>query len=165
MIQTKRLQLQPMSDRDADAAVALLTDNVVKQTYMLPDFESREQALSLFSRLVALSHMEERFVRGIYLNGEWIGMLNDVGVEGGCIELGYALLPRYYGQGYATEALCGAIEALFTRGYTEIRAGAFEGNDASLRVMQKSGMQRIDYTEEIEYRGSVHHCIFYAIKK
>ena len=165
MIQTRRLRLQAMSERDADAAVALLTNDLVKQTYMLPDFSSPEQAYGLFSRICAMSHDESRFVRGIYLGEDWIGMINDVGIEGKTIELGYALLPEYHGQGYATEALTASIEAMFARGFDEVIAGAFPHNVASMRVMEKSGMHRIERTDRVEYRGQCYDCTMYSISK
>ena len=165
MIQTERLVLRPMSPDDADAVVALLTDAEVGKSYMLPDFETPQQAYKLFDRLCALSKDEFRFVRGIYLDGVWIGMINDVEIKPPCIELGYALLPAYHGRGYATEALHGTIFALLSRGYTEIRAGAFEQNIASIRVMEKNGMRRIDHTEDITYRGETLHCVFYSYQR
>ena len=165
LIRTERLHIQPMSEADAEAVLDLLTDETVKRTYMLPDFGTREQAMPLFCRLCSLSLDESRFVRGIYLDGEWIGILNDVGIEGGRIELGYALLPQYHGRGFATEALRGVINALLGAGFEEIRAGAFPDNAASIRVMEKSGMRRTGLTERVEYRGITYDCVVYSIGK
>ena len=66
-----------------------------------------------------LSCGEVRFVRGIYLNGNVIGMVNDVGIEDGKIEVGYMLDPEYHNQGYGTEMLRGTIAYLFEKGYNE----------------------------------------------
>ena len=46
-----------------------------------------------------------------------------------------------------------------------VYAGAFAENPASLRVMQKAGMTLMDKTEDLEYRGKTHHCIFYASER
>ena len=46
-----------------------------------------------------------------------------------------------------------------------VEAAHFEGNDASARVMQKSGMKKIDKTETVEYIDGMHKCIYYEIKK
>ena len=78
------------------------------------------------------------------------------------IEVGYALLPAYHNRGFATEALVGAIEYLRGCGFSRILAGAFAENAASLRVMEKAGMVRIDKTDAIDYRGHMHTCIYYA---
>jgi RimJ/RimL family protein N-acetyltransferase len=56
------------------------------------------------------------------------------------VELGYALLPEFWGHGYATEAGAGALEHARTElGLTEVVAFTLRGNQASLAVMQRLG--------------------------
>lgn len=163
-IRTNRLVLKPFSGEDTEAALTILTDECIKKTYLLPDFAKKEDALPLFCRLMELSLDESHFVRGIYLEGRLIGFINDVGILDGCLELGYVMAPAHQGQGYMTEALRGSIEYLFRLGYREISAGAFQENSASIRVMVKAGMARTNKTEELEYRGEYHRCIYYSIR-
>jgi RimJ/RimL family protein N-acetyltransferase len=94
-----------------------------------------------------------------------VGFINDPEILDGTIELGWVVDPEYHNRGYATEAVTHAIKDLFTRGFDVVTAGAFEENPASIRVMQKSGMTLQDKTEELQYRGKTHHCIFYASEK
>ena len=162
---TTRLEIRPIGQADREAVLDLLTDKTVAKTYMLPDYQSRIEAEPLFRRLVQLSGDESRYVAGVYLNGAFIGMMNDVEIKGTQIEMGYAYLPAYYNRGYATEAFRGAISYLLDHGFTTVVAGAFSENPASLRVMEKCGMVKQDYTDEIEYRGNTHTCIYYAAKK
>ena len=162
---TERLEIKPFSDEDREAVIDLVTDHFVKQTYMLPDFASREDAIPLFERLKGLSQGDDRLVSGIYLGGAFIGFMNEVEIKDKCIELGYAILPKYHNCGYCTEALTGAIPYLFQLGFDEVIAGAFEGNEASFRVMIKSGMEKLEHQDEIEYRGKVHRCVYYSKKK
>ena len=164
-IQTQRLLLKPFSDHDRDAILALLTNEQIKQTYMIPDFHSPEQAEKMFHRFQELSLSEDRYVAGMYLNNALIGFLNDVGIHDHEIELGYVVDPRYHNQGYATEALKAVIAHLFRQGFRQISAGAFEDNPASIRVMVKSGMTLLDKTEDMDYRGVTHHCVYYSIQK
>lgn len=159
-----QLTLKPFSPVDAQSALDILTNNDVKQTYMLPDFESREAAHPLFQRLLELSRSTDRYVRGIYLKDQLIGFLNDVEIHGTSMELGYVIHPNHCGKGYMTEALRAAISELFQKGYRKIIAGAFDHNIASIRVMEKAGMQRLNKSDTIEYRGEVHHCIYYSIE-
>ena len=159
---TPRLVLKPMAEEDCSQAVAILRHDKVKATYMLPDL-TEEAAGKLFRRLMELSNGEDHYVRGIYLNDTLIGWLNDTEIENGEMELGWALHPDFHNQGYATEAVKAAIHGLFRAGYRRINAGAFDDNPASLRVMQKVGMTLQEKTEEIEYRGKTHRCIYYAI--
>lgn len=163
--ETERLEVKCLSPQDREAVIDLLTDDQVKQFYMVPEFSSREEAVPLFERLQQLSAGEERLVAGIFLDGQCIGIMNEVEINDKRIELGYALLPKFHNRGYCTEALKGAIDYLFCLGFEEVVAGAFEGNDASFRVMVKSGMEKQEYQDEIEYRGKVHRCVYYAIRK
>jgi len=162
---TPRLRIRPMTPADKEAILELLTDKIVGKTYMLPEYGSREAAEPLFLRLVELSKAEDRYVAGIYLDGQFIGMMNETEIKDGKIEMGYAYLPAYYNQGYATEAFRGAIDYLLSHGFHTVVAGAFKENPASLRVMEKCGMTKQDYTDEIEYRGVMHTCVYYEISK
>lgn len=159
------MKVRILTETDEAALIPLLTNNAIKQTYMLPDFEKPEDALPLARRLVSLSRDPQRFVRGMEEAGMLVGFLNDVEIESGSIELGYVVHPSHWGQGFATAALKQAIAELFSLGYREVLCGAFEENPGSLRVMEKAGMHRLEKTDEIEYRGKVHRCIYYSIKR
>lgn len=163
-IKTERLELKPLSDSDRDNMIELLTNNEIKKTYMLPDFESEEQAEKLFLRLKEGSLADKVYQVGIYLNGMLIGFANEVEREDDKIELGYMIHPEHHNQGYGTEMLKAMIEEMFARGFSEVIAGAFEENPASMRVMEKSGMTKLDKTDEIEYRGVLHKCMYYSKK-
>ena len=162
---TNRLTVRPMSVADKEAILDLVTNEIVGKTYMFPVFENREAAEPLFQRLVKLCEDESRYVAGVYLDERFIGMMNGVDIKDTQIEMGYAYLPAFYNRGYATEAFAGAIQYLFDHGFDTVLAGAFEENPASMRVMEKCGMEKIAFTEEIEYRGKSHHCVYYAITK
>ena len=163
-IHTPRLCLRALEDRDCDRMVDLLTNKEIARTYMLPDFSTREDAVKLFRRLQCLSRKEDRFVYGICLDDRLIGFFNDVEIQESAIELGYAILPPYQNQGYATEVLSAAIATLFAMGYTTVNTAAFEENPASIRVMEKCGMTRLEKTEQIDYRGRTHRCVCFAIR-
>ena len=158
------LTLKRFSEEDAQAAIRILMSDQVKKTYMLPDLTD-ESANALFHRLHHLSLQQEHYIRGIYINDTLVGFINDTEICDGSIELGWVVHPDYQNLGYATEAVKKAIKELFALGYCEIVAGAFAENPASIRVMEKNGMQRLEKIEEIDYRGKIHHCVFYSIRK
>ena len=164
-ITTTSLTLGAMRECDFESMIAIMKNDEVGKTYMVPDLPTHEAEMKLFSRIRELSESDDRYVFGIFLNGKLIGMLNDTEISGKTIEVGYAIHPDYWGKGYATEALTAAIPYLFSAGFDEVIAGAFECNPASLRVMEKSGMKRSNLKGEIEYRGVTHKCIYYSIKK
>ena len=162
-IQTARLVLRPITEEDWPDMRALLYDEEIKKTYMIPDFPAEEDALRLFRRFRDLSRETRRFVFGADCQGRLIGFLNDVHMENDAIEVGYVIHPARQNQGYATEMLRAAIRALFDMGFGTVRAGFFEDNIPSRRVMEKSGMHATGKTEEIEYRGIRRRCVYFEI--
>lgn len=67
------------------------------------------------------------------------------------VDIGYRLLPEYWGKGYATEACIACLEFGFTvMQLDEIIGLVLPENHASIRVMEKAGMQHerdFDYDE------------------
>lgn len=158
------IHLKKLNEEDAEIMTAILMDDQVKKTYMLPDL-TKESAQKLFIKMLELSQREDRYIRGLYLDQELVGFLNDTEILENSIELGWVVCPKHHNKGYATEGVRLAIEELFSKGFKEIVAGAFVENPASIRVMEKSGMKKIPKTEEIAYRGQRHECVFYAIRE
>ncbi len=163
-IKTSRLSLGAIRDCDLNALMSIFKSDVVKATYMVPDLETREAEIRLFATLRDLSLRDDRYVFGIYLEEQLIGLINDTEINEKTIEMGYALHPDHHNRGFATEAFGAVIDHLFTKGFEEVLAGAFEENTASMRVMEKCGMSRTKMTAEIEYRGMMHKCVYYAVK-
>ena len=159
------MRIRILTEADEAALVELLTDEKIKQTYMRPDFSRQEEAVPLARRLIGLSREDARFVRGMEAEGTLVGFLNDVEIQDNCIELGYVVHPVHWNKGYATAALTLAIQALFQNRFRTVLCGAFEGNPASLRVMEKAGMEKIEKTDDIEYRGKLHRCLYCRIDR
>lgn len=163
-IKTERLELKAIDCGSLEALTELLLDPEVGKTYMVPEFEDREAARKLARRIAELSHRAERYVAGIYWEDSLVGIVNETEVEKDRIELGYALLSRCWGRGITTESMKGMIGYCFKQGFSEVTAGAFEDNIASIRVMEKCGMEKLDRTDSIDYRGTSHRCIYYSIR-
>lgn len=165
MIQTKRLTIKPYDDNDRENMIRLLTDETIRQTFMLPDFQSHEEAGAMFKRLLDYSYSDDHYERGIYRDNQLIGFVNDVEIKDRRIEIGYVIHPDHHNRGYATEVLEAVISDLFSMGFEEVATGTFADNAASRRVMEKCGMNLIEKTDDIQYRGGLHRCVFYSIKR
>lgn len=157
------LILRPFADSDEEDVMSILLNDEVKKTYMLPDFKSREEAKGLFKRLQKMSLSDDRFVYAVTLDTKVIGIFNEVEKNGDTIEVGYAIHPDYKNQGFATMALGACIKELKRIGYKTVRAGYFEENTASARVMEKCAMKMTNQTDEIEYRQKIHKCRYFEI--
>ena len=153
--------LREILPEDRERVLDILTSDKVNKTYMLLDYEKRQDALPLFIRLMDMSKEESKYVRAIATEAGLVGFLNHTDIQDKEIELGYVIHPEYHGRGYMTRALQLAMAELFSLGYEEILTGAFSSNLASIRVMEKCGMIRLSKTDEIEYRGTVHTCVYY----
>ena len=162
-LRTKRLTLKAYDECDRQQMVDLCFNEEIKKTYMIPDFDDPKQAEKLFEKMRDFSRSDHHFVYGVYFDNTLIGFVNDCIIEDSMIEIGYVIIPDYQGQGFATEAVQACIEELFRMGFAHVRAGFFEENIASCRVMQKCGMHQIDLEEDIEYKGTLHHCLYYEI--
>lgn len=168
LLQNKKktaISISTIRECDFESLMSVFKHEEVGKTYMVPDLSTKEQERLLFSRLLELSKSGEKFVMGIFLENRLIGIINQTDLDDKIMELGYAIHPDFSGKGLMTAALKEAISFLFKNGIEEITAGAFESNIASIRVMQKCGMKLTDKTEDIEYRGQFHRCIFYSVKK
>ena len=162
LIKTNRLILKNISIKDQKEFIEIIENEEVSKTYMLPLFKSYEEKLDLFIRFIELTNNLERFVYGIYLKDRLIGFVNDVFIKDDEIELGYVIDPRFKNKGYASEVLDYSINYLFSLGYKCVKAGAFIENKASLRVIQKCNMQRLDGYEEIVYKDKKYLCENYV---
>lgn len=79
----------------------------------------------------------------------------------GNIEVGYALKPGFWNNGYATEMTVALLEAAFAAGYDRVISITGPKNIASIRVMQKAGLS-FDEAFESERWGP---CVRYAIDR
>ena len=107
--------------------------------------------------------MPERYIRVVCAGETAVGVIHDVGTQNGALELGWVLLSQHHGKGYCTKAVGLALDELRARGVGVVTAGAFMENPASLRVMEKNGMKRIDFREMISYKGAEHLCVYCSI--
>lgn len=163
MLTTERLVIKPYDDNDEDRMIDLITNETIKETYMISDFGSREEAVAMFEKLHKYSWSNEHYEFGIYKQNELIGFVNDVSIESDSIEIGYVIHPDFHNNGYASEMLSSVIEDLFQMGFYTVIASVFETNKASCRVMEKSGMKRIEKETDVFYHNKWQHCIYYSI--
>jgi RimJ/RimL family protein N-acetyltransferase len=158
-LETRRLRLRPFRASDLDAQAAAMADPGVVRHLGATPF-SREDTWrkmlaspGLWALLGYGYWVAERREDGAYLGQ--IGFADFkrdmVPAVEGMPEMGWILAPQAQGQGYATEAVLGALAwadaALAGR---EIVAIISHGNAASIRVAEKGGFSR---REEAHYKG------------
>ena len=102
-------------------------------------------------------------------NHEPIGSISVVNEKDSVAEIGYCYGSKYWGQGYATEALRTVIEYLLNEEYFYlIEARHIRGNPASGKVMQKAGMKYECYLRDRKFNNVTQKrddLLVYSIKK
>jgi len=170
ILETRRLILRSFREDEAETVVSILRSPLCAETYLLPDYPTPEDALPLWNRLRDLSADPDRFVYAVALKEEGggdrlLGFLNEQTREGGVVEIGYVLHPDFWNRGYMTEAVGAVVGELFRMGASAVRAGHFEENVSSRRVMEKNHMEPIPQTEELDYRGRIHRVLYREITR
>lgn len=147
-LQTKRLILRPFTEDDAPAYHALVSDpdvlrftgetpvaSIVDTLEILRTRPLRDYAVHGFGRMACV-HQQ---------SGELIGFcgLKRLEMFGNEVDIGYRFVRRYWGLGLAIES----AEALYAQGKSELQLARIIGlvmpeNNASVRVLEKLGMQR-----------------------
>ena len=143
---THRLILRTWRDDDADAFAQMNADPLVMRHF--PGLMTREQSDAALGRV--RKHFEDRgfglWATELRETGEFIGF---VGLQvprfeahfTPCVEVGWRLIPRFWGKGYATEAARAALDFGFaTLRLPEIVAMTTPSNVESIAVMKRLGM-------------------------
>ncbi|HWJ92404.1 MAG TPA: GNAT family N-acetyltransferase [Flavisolibacter sp.] len=155
VFKTKRLYVRLFTAKDSDNFFALNGNEQVMRYIRAP--KSR-QACDLFLNQV-MRYSEETKLFGRWAvedrSGNFVGSFAIIPVEGRDeMQLGYSLLPPYWGLGYATELTKEAIQYVFTKTSLDpIYAYTDKENKASQNVLLKSGFSpapsRFDGEREI----------------
>jgi len=71
------------------------------------------------------------------------------------VNLGYFILPEYWGRGLVTEAVRGIMAYAFeSADVIKIESGCLKANTGSIRVMEKAGMTReAEFVKHMYYNG------------
>lgn len=165
MLENKEIIVTSLKKQDLRPLALMLSNEKIKETYMVSDYTDFKEYLKLAERIIELSKKKDHYIRGVYLSDQLIGMINDCGIEGDSLELGWFIDPEFQGKGYGSKAVSLAFKQLFDLGFQCIKAGAFVSNKASIALMRKNGMKQMEQTEQIEYRGQKHQCVYYCIEK
>lgn len=144
---SSRLHLRALALHDVDALFTLYSDPQVMRHWSHLPWHEPQQALAHIERM-----QREREQTEFY---PWAATLaDDDRLIGTCslfalsraharAELGFALLPRYWGRGLAREMAALAVEHAFTNlGLSRIEADIDPLNSASCRLVERLGFRR-----------------------
>jgi len=162
MLETDRLILRPLDEKDVDAIFAMRSDPEVMRFIRVP--QNREESAN-WVELVSSRWATEQIGFCAMVeksSGNFVGWCGLWRLkETGEIEIGYAVAKEVWGKGFATEAALKFLDYAFEKLEPEkIVAVARTQNMASRRVMEKLGM---DFVKTDTFYDQI--LIKYAITK
>ena len=162
-METERLIIDGITENDReDYFINIAHDRRVLETFMckycekLDDFD-----------VTPYIEREGLFAIRLKETGRLIGAITYFDVKEDSCEIGYCIGSRYWNRGYVTEAVKRFLEYCFDeKGFNTVRAAFFVGNEASRRVMEKSGMKYSHFSEkELTYLDVERDLEYYTISR
>lgn len=168
-LETERLRIRPIEDRDVKAIYPIHTDPIVNQHLPYDTWLNWDDAKHWYARVLERRKNQEaeQFIIERTSNLELIGTCiafnySDQSIENQsvnnnrCIEFGYVLARHAWKQGYMQEAMSAFIPALQKHlSLSTIKASVGNDNTASLALLNKPGFKHVDTTIE---EDGVHLC-------
>lgn len=148
-IKTARLRLVPCSVTAAQAAIADRRELEAELDARVPaDWpgEDLRDFLPAYANIVGDAAARAGWGIWLMLHPGEQSLIGDIGMKGppddtGTVEIGYSVLPAFRGHGYATEAARALVAwAAEQPGVRRVTAECLEDNQASIRVLEKTGM-------------------------
>jgi len=163
-ITTDRMILRAFEECDLEDLFRLRGDREITR-YLPHHAETCEDARELLDKRMARRAILED---GDKLNcaavlkdtGEFVGEIGLFSVpnEPHTLELGYVLLPKFHGGGFANEGSRALLQLAFEEGgYHRVIARCLGGNEASFKAMKRLGMRKEGYFESAEKVGDTWH--------
>jgi RimJ/RimL family protein N-acetyltransferase len=141
--QTARLVLEPLRPEHAQGLFEALDDPLVGRYIGGPDVSTLEELEARIERLLAGpadSRTETWRNWVVRLEGTVIGRV-EATLHDGLAEIGYVFAPRWWGRGYASEAVAWLLEALRRGGVPEAWATVDPANEPSARLLMRVGFE------------------------
>jgi RimJ/RimL family protein N-acetyltransferase len=168
-IETPRLIMREFREEDAEGLFKMESDPLVLKYLEVEPLQKLDDIYPIIER-VQKQYEDNGIGRWVMIekqSGElmgWTGLkLEPMETNGytNYYDLGYRMIPRYWGKGYATESALASVDYGFKELHLDkINGAADVKNIASNRVLQKTGLQLI---EAFDYQGIPHH--WYELKK
>lgn len=146
VLETPRLRLRQLRHDDAPALIELFSSPKVLQFLAQPPMDTHEKAIGLIDWFNGEFDKHEgiQWATTLPHQDQLIGTLGSYGWDHDhhYLDIGYHLLPPYWGQGYTTEACKAMIAWSFEHmDLHRIQADCTDGHIASERVLMKCGFK------------------------
>lgn len=150
LLETERLLLRNYVERDfCDVMEYFSNEEVSRYEDFYPMSEYQVKKI-----ILEWENMDNRLVVELKISHKVIGSVGYWIDEEGHYCIDYDFNPEFGGSGYATEACKGLIRYLFeVKGISEVFADCDVRNDASWRLMERLGFERIQTLDNQSYKN------------
>ena len=129
---------------------------------------TRSKFLGILKQHAMNRKADRTFIYGVFFSGELIGSVTLGNIARGVTQsasLGYHLFNRYWGVGYAREAVTGSLEIAFRElKLHRVVAGVERDNLRSLKLIRKLGFRREGVSKRLVFlRGEWQDLVQYAL--
>jgi RimJ/RimL family protein N-acetyltransferase len=149
MIETSRLLMRPPVEADFDAWAKF--DAGENATRFFGGPKGRAASWDMFATAAGMWALRGCGLFSVFTkqSGAWVGRVGPWKPEGFTAEIGYAILPTYWGQGFATEAAEAAIDwTLINLQWDQINHCIDADNSASIAVAERLGSKWLCSAED-----------------
>jgi [ribosomal protein S5]-alanine N-acetyltransferase len=155
-IETERLLLCQISKSQAVPLLRLRSENAVMRYIERPRANTLEEVYSFIDAVEEIHAKEEGFTWTICMKEDkaFVGNIGFFRLKKDIFrgELGYAMLPEFWGQGIMSEAIQAALDFGFNKiGFNSIEADINPANEASAKILLRNGFQKEGYLRENVY--------------
>ena len=134
----------------------LSNDNVARWLLLINNPYSEEDAKKWFEFCKANENSTDNYLFAIEADGKFVGGIGLHKRMEHCFDVGYWIAEKFWGKGYATEALRAITEFAFNDlKIDRIQAFVFEGNESSERVLEKCGYEYEGFLRKYHRKGNV----------
>lgn len=148
-LETERLMLRRYKETDIDAIYEIITDERLSKYIQFPKLTKEEELACLKTWIAEADKSEyEKWVIETKDSHKVVGNIdvNTIVTKHNYCNVGYTIRYKYWGNGYASEALKAISDYLLNdRDYYLVECSCNEWNKQSSRVMQKAGFKKDGY--------------------
>lgn len=170
-LDTERLTLRALEDRDVDAIFAIFSDQDVMRYWSSTALVDRHQARQMLEQIREGFRTRTLLKWGIALRETDLVIgtctLTSLDFDNRRAEIGYALGSAHWRRGYMSEALDRFVAYAFNDlNLHRLEADVDPNNAASIRSLERLGFQREGYLRERWHvGGGIQDAIFYGLLK
>lgn len=159
-LETPRTKIRRLKPTDKDKLIKLLCNKSVTQNMAFPDeLLTREGVFNLLEMTINSYDTEKPFLSYAIVeknSDDLLGISGFSPLERNELEVFYALLPKYWGKGLATEILASLTEYTLSKtNYRTIVAPITQSNNASIKVAEKNGFTNYGLKADPNYKDLI----------